>query len=151
MPPARAWLKPCILSCLEVDWAAILRRDGAAPGALVGDSALAVKESVVLVRWGVRTRAVYPTRRRRDIRTLYNFDPPASEEEVRAAALQYVRKICGFDKPSRANEEAFVRAVEAVAVASMRLLDALHTTAPAKNREVEAAKAPERAAQRFAA
>jgi len=87
----------------------------------------------------------------RNIRTLHNFDPPATHEEVRAAALQYVRKISGFNKPSRANEEAFARAVDAVAVASMQLLDALHTNAPAKNREVEAAKARARGAQRFAA
>ena len=87
----------------------------------------------------------------RNIRTLYNFDPPASEEEVRAAALQYVRKISGFNKPSRANEEAFARAVDAVALASTELLDALETTAPAKDREVEAARARARAAQRFAA
>ena len=87
----------------------------------------------------------------RNIRTLYNFDPPASEEEVRAAALQYVRKISGFNKPSRANEEAFARAVDAVAHASMHLLDELRTTAPARDREVEAAKARARAAQRFAA
>ena len=87
----------------------------------------------------------------RNIRTLYNFDPPATEEEVRAAALQYVRKISGFNKPSRANEEAFARAVDAVDAASTELLDALHTTAPAKDRDVEAAKARARAAQRFAA
>ena len=87
----------------------------------------------------------------RNIRTLYNFDPPATEEEVRAAAVQYVRKISGFNKPSRANEEAFDRAVDAVAIASMQLLDALQTTAPVKNREEEAAKARARAAQRFAA
>jgi hypothetical protein len=87
----------------------------------------------------------------RNIRTLYNFDPPATEEEVKAAALQYVRKISGFTKPSRANEEAFARAVDAVAGASIQLLDALSTTAPARNREVEAAKARARAAQRFAA
>ena len=87
----------------------------------------------------------------RNIRTLYNFDPPASEEEVRAAALQYVRKISGFTKPSRANEEAFARAVDAVAHASMHLLADLSTTAPAKNREAEAAKARARAAERFAA
>ena len=87
----------------------------------------------------------------RNIRTLYNFDPPASEEEVRAAALQYVRKISGFNKPSRANEEAFERAVDAVAHVSMHLLADLSTTAPAKNREAEAAKARARAAQRFAA
>jgi hypothetical protein len=87
----------------------------------------------------------------RNIRTLYNFDPPATEEEVRAAALQYVRKISGFSKPSRANEEAFVRAVDAVAHASLHLLSDLQTAAPAKNREAEAAKAKARAAQRFAA
>ena len=87
----------------------------------------------------------------RNIRTLYNFDPPASEEEVRSAALQYVRKISGFNRPSHANEEAFARAVDSVAQASARLLEELSTTAPAKNREVEAAKARARAAQRFAA
>lgn len=87
----------------------------------------------------------------RNIRTLYNFDPPATEEEVRAAALQYVRKISGFTKPSRANEEAFIRAVDAVAGASSELLRQLHTTAPVKNREAEAEKARARSAQRFAA
>jgi hypothetical protein len=87
----------------------------------------------------------------RNIRTLYNFDPPATDEEVRAAALQYVRKVSGFSKPSRANEEAFARAVDAVAAASVELLDALSTTAPSRNREAEAAKARARAAQRFAA
>jgi hypothetical protein len=87
----------------------------------------------------------------RNIRTLYNFDPPATEEEVRAAALQYVRKISGFTKPSRANEDAFARAVDAVAAVSVQLLHELSTTAPAKNREAEAAKARARAAQRFAA
>jgi hypothetical protein len=87
----------------------------------------------------------------RNIRTLYNFDPPATEEEIRAAALQYVRKISGFNKPSRANEEAFATAVDAVAVASSRLLAELRTTAPTKDREAEAAKARARAAQRFAA
>jgi hypothetical protein len=87
----------------------------------------------------------------RNIRTLYNYDPPATEEEVRSAALQYVRKISGFSKPSRANEEAFARAVDAVALASTLLLDELSTTAPARNREVEAAKARARAAERFAA
>ena len=87
----------------------------------------------------------------RNIRTLYNFDPPATEEEIRAAALQYVRKISGFSKPSRANEEAFAKAVEAVALASSELLAALETTARPKDREVERAKAQARAAQRFAA
>ena len=87
----------------------------------------------------------------RNIRTLYNFDPPASKEEVRAAALQYVRKISGFNKPSRANEEAFTHAVDAVAEASRQLLTQLHTAAPSKNRDAEAAKARARAAERFAA
>jgi hypothetical protein len=87
----------------------------------------------------------------RNIRTLYNFAPPAGEDEVRAAALQYVRKISGFAKPSRANEEAFDRAVEAVAEASSRLLDELVTAAPPKDRETEAAKARARAAGRYAA
>jgi hypothetical protein len=87
----------------------------------------------------------------RNIRTLYNFEPSASDDEVRAAALQYVRKISGFTQPSQANSEAFERAVEAVAAASTELLDALVTSAPPKDREVEAAKARARAAQRFAA
>ena len=87
----------------------------------------------------------------RNIRSLYNFEPPATEEEVRSAALQYVRKISGFTKPSRANEEAFEQAVDAVAEASARLLDQLVTSAPPKDREAEAAKARARAAQRFAA
>jgi hypothetical protein len=87
----------------------------------------------------------------RNIRTLYNFDPPATEEEVRAAALQYVRKISGFTKPSRANEEAFARAIDAVAAASSELLNELRTAAPPKNREDEAAKARARSAQRYAA
>jgi len=87
----------------------------------------------------------------RNIRTLYNFDPPATEEEVRAAALQYVRKISGFTKPSRANEEAFACAIDAVAAASSELLNELRTAAPPKNREEEAAKARARSAQRYAA
>jgi hypothetical protein len=87
----------------------------------------------------------------RNIRTLFNFEPPADEAEVRAAALQYVRKISGFTKPSRANAEAFERAVEAVAHASMHLLDELSTAAPAKDREIEAAKARARAQRRRAA
>jgi hypothetical protein len=87
----------------------------------------------------------------RNIRTLYNFDPPATEEEVRAASLQYVRKISGFTKPSRANEEAFARAIDAVADASMLLLSELETSAPTKNREIEAAKKRARSAQRYAA
>ena len=76
----------------------------------------------------------------RSIHTLYNFEPQATEEDVRAAALQYVRKISGFTKPSRANEEAFARAVDAVADASRRLLDELVTTAPPRDRELEAAR-----------
>ena len=87
----------------------------------------------------------------RNIRSLYNFEPPATEEEVRSAALQYVRKISGFTKPARANEEAFEQAVDAVAEASAKLLDQLVTSAPPKDREVEAAKARARAVQRFAA
>jgi hypothetical protein len=87
----------------------------------------------------------------RNIRTLHNFDPPATEEEVQASALQYVRKISGSTKPSKANEAAFARAVEEVAAASTRLLDALVTTAPPRDREVEAAKARARAAERYGA
>ncbi|MGI8428051.1 MAG: DUF2277 domain-containing protein [Solirubrobacteraceae bacterium] len=87
----------------------------------------------------------------RNIRPLHNFDPPVADDEVRAAALQYVRKISGFSKPSRSNEAAFERAVESVADASMRLLNELNTAAPPKNREVEAAKARARAATRYAA
>jgi hypothetical protein len=85
----------------------------------------------------------------RSIRTLHNFDPPATDGEVRAAALQYVRKISGSAKPSAANEAAFERAVDEVAKASGALLGSLVTTAPPKNREAEAAKAHERAARRF--
>ena len=87
----------------------------------------------------------------RNIRTLHNFDPPATSEEIGASALQYVRKISGFSKPSRANEEAFARAVDAVAAASAELLQALQTSAPPKSREAEAAKARARAADRYAA
>jgi hypothetical protein len=87
----------------------------------------------------------------RNIQTLYNFEPPATEEEVRAAALQYVRKISGFTKPSRANAEPFERAVDAVAAASGRLLGELVTSAPSKDRELEAARKRARQAQRRAA
>jgi hypothetical protein len=87
----------------------------------------------------------------RDIRTLYNFEPPASEEEVHEAALQYVRKISGSTKPSQANAEVFERAVQEVAAATQRLLDGLVTSAPQKDREVEAAKRRARSAERFAA
>jgi hypothetical protein len=87
----------------------------------------------------------------RNIRTLHNFDPPANGEEIHASALQYVRKISGSTKPSQANAEAFDEAVEAVAAATRELLDRLVTRAPAKNREVEAAKAKARSEARFAA
>ncbi len=85
----------------------------------------------------------------RNIRQLHNFDPPASEDEVRAAALQYVRKVSGSTRPSKANEEAFERAVDEVAAVTSRLLDALVTTAPPRDRETEAAKARARAAERY--
>ena len=85
----------------------------------------------------------------RNIRTLYNFDPPATEDEIRAASLQYVRKVSGFNKPSQANAEAFEEAIEEVAAASAKLLDRLVTSAPPKDRELEAAKARARAAERF--
>jgi hypothetical protein len=85
----------------------------------------------------------------RNIRTLFNFDPPVTEEEVRAASLQFVRKISGFTKPSKANEAAFNEAVGEVARVSVRFLSQLETTAPPKNREEEAAKAKARAAERF--
>jgi hypothetical protein len=87
----------------------------------------------------------------RNIRQLHNFEPPATRDEVRASALQYVRKISGSTKPSQANQEAFDRAVEEVVEATTRLLDHLVTHAPPKNREEEAAKAKARAAQRYAA
>jgi hypothetical protein len=86
----------------------------------------------------------------RNIRTLHNFEPAATDEEVRAAALQYVRKVSGSTKPSKANEEAFQHAVEAVAGITAELLDELVTNAPPKDREVEAAKARARAAERYA-
>jgi hypothetical protein len=85
----------------------------------------------------------------RNIKTLFNFDPPVNDEEIRAASLQFVRKITGFNKPSKSNEAAFQAAVEEVAGVSARLLHSLETTAPPKNREEEAAKAKARAAERF--
>jgi hypothetical protein len=85
----------------------------------------------------------------RNIKTLFNFDPPVTDEEVRAASLQFVRKISGFGKPSKANEAAFLAAVDEVAGASARLLRVLETTAPPKSREEEAAKAKARGAERF--
>ncbi len=87
----------------------------------------------------------------RNIRTLHNFEPPASDDEVRAAALQYVRKVSGSTKPSQANAEAFDRAVDEVAATTATLLHALVTSAPARDREIEAAKRRERAAKRYAA
>jgi len=86
----------------------------------------------------------------RNIRTLFNFEPPATEEEVRASALQFVRKLSGFTQPSRANEVAFNRAVEEVTEVARRLLTSLETASPARNREVEAIKARARARERFA-
>jgi hypothetical protein len=86
----------------------------------------------------------------RNIHTLFNFEPSATEEEVRDSALQYVRKISGFTKPSQANEEAFARAVDEVAEATRKLVDSLVTTAPPKDREVEAERRRARAAERFA-
>ena len=85
----------------------------------------------------------------RNIKTLFNFDPPVTPEEVRAASVQFVRKISGFNKPSKANETAFMAAIDEVADVSTRLLQALETTAPPRNREEEAAKAKARAAVRF--
>lgn len=85
----------------------------------------------------------------RNIKTLFNFDPPATDEEIRAASLQFVRKLSGFNAPSHANEKAFNRAIDDVAKVARRLIDSLDTTAPPKNREEEAAKAKARAAERF--
>ena len=87
----------------------------------------------------------------RNIKTLFNFDPPVTDEEVRAAALQFVRKITGFNKPSKANEAAFLAAIDEIAGVSARLLQTLDTNAPPKKREEEAAKAKARAAERFGA
>jgi hypothetical protein len=87
----------------------------------------------------------------RNIKTLFNFDPPVTDQEIRDASLQFVRKISGFNKPSKANEAAFEAAVEEMAAASKRLLRSLETNAPPKNREEEAAKAKARAAERFGA
>jgi hypothetical protein len=85
----------------------------------------------------------------RNIKTLFNFDPPATEEEIRAASLQFVRKLSGFNKPSQANEAAFAQAVDEVADVARRLIDSLSTTAPPRDRDVEAEKARERARKRF--
>ena len=86
----------------------------------------------------------------RNIKTLFNFEPPASDEEIRAASLQYVRKVSGSTKPSKANQDAFDRAVEEVFVASRKLIDSLVTSAPPRDREIEAAKARARGAKRMA-
>lgn len=86
----------------------------------------------------------------RNIRSLFNFEPPATEDEIRASALQYVRKVSGFTRPSKGNEAAFEQAVEEVSAAAQRLLQSLETIAPPKNREVEAAKARARSADRYA-
>jgi hypothetical protein len=86
----------------------------------------------------------------RNIRTLFNFEPPATEDEIRASALQFVRKLSGFAKPSRANEAAFNQAVEEVTETARRLLQSLETASPARNREVDAAKARARARERYA-
>ena len=85
----------------------------------------------------------------RNIKTLFNFDPPVTDEEIRAASLQFVRKLSGFNKPSKANEAAFLAAVDEVAAVARKLLHSLETNAPPRNREEEAAKARARAAQRF--
>jgi hypothetical protein len=87
----------------------------------------------------------------RNIKTLFNFDPPVNDDEIHAASLQFVRKITGFNKPSKANEASFLAAVEEVATASARLLRSIETTAPPKNREEEAAKAKARSMERFSA
>jgi hypothetical protein len=86
----------------------------------------------------------------RNIKTLFNFDPPVSHEEARSASLQFVRKITGFNKPSKANEESFLAAVDEISEVSIRLLESLETNAPPKNRAEEAAKAKARSAERFA-
>ena len=86
----------------------------------------------------------------RNIRTLFNFEPPATEDEIRASALQFVRKLSGFTHPSKANEPAFERAVDEVAEVARRLIDSLQTSAPARDREIEAAKAKAKARERYA-
>jgi hypothetical protein len=86
----------------------------------------------------------------RNIRTLFNFEPPATEDEIRASAIQFVRKLSGFAKPSKANEAAFARAIDEVSDAARRLLQSLETTSPPRDREIEAMKARARAAERFA-
>jgi hypothetical protein len=85
----------------------------------------------------------------RNIRTLFNFEPPASEEEIRASSLQFVRKICGFTRPSKSNEAAFAKAVDDIADVARRLLESMDTSSPARDRDVEAEKARLRSAKRF--
>jgi hypothetical protein len=98
---------------------------------------------------GLQTKSLRIQEMCRNIKTLFNFDPPVTKEEVQAASLQFVRKITGFNKPSKANEAAFLTAIDEIAAISNRLLRSLETTAPPKNREEEAAKARARAAERF--
>jgi hypothetical protein len=104
---------------------------------------------VLLRRWEFQQLEVTPMCR--NIKTLFNFDPPVNAEEVRAASLQFVRKISGFNKPSKSNEASFLAAVDEIAGISARLLHSLETTAPPKNREEEAAKAKARSTERFGA
>ena len=115
---------------------------------------LSLKSYGPQVQWG-RTETVQTSQgfkaMCRNIKTLFNFDPPVTQEEVRAASLQFVRKISGLNKPSKANERAFLAAVDEIAAVSTRLLHSLETTAPPKNREEEAAKARARALERFGA
>jgi hypothetical protein len=99
---------------------------------------------------GIEIIRVYNARMCRNIKTLFNFDPPATSDEVRASSLQFVRKLSGFNKPSRANEAAFELAVERVAAAAQEMLNSLVTTAPPRDRENEAARAKERASARYA-
>jgi hypothetical protein len=105
----------------------------------------------VTAEWAQTDYFEVPTLMCRNIKTLFNFDPPVTDDEVRAASLQFVRKITGFNKPSKANEALFHAAIDEVAEVSTRLLRSLETTAPPKNREEEAAKAKARAAERFGA
>src|SRR5579871_3763146 len=107
----------------------------------------AVKQPAAISRCEVWKKG--KTKMCRNIKTLFNFEPPATDEEVHASALQFVRKLSGFNKPSQGNEAAFNRAVEEVSAAAHRLLNSLHTHAPARDREVEAEKAKERSRLRF--
>jgi hypothetical protein len=122
--------------------------------ALTGLSVPFVKSALVSALWATQDlnfqyHRSWVTLMCRNIRTLFNFDPPVTEDEIRAASLQFVRKISGFTRPSKANEAAFAVAIDEVASASARLLQSLETAVPPKNREEEAAKAKARAAERF--